>query len=267
MADVFIHPDWTDMGPHDVAVVRLGEVVDDIVPLPLYEGSDEQGREAGDGRPRGHGHRRLPRTRTEDGLRRGATNVIEEADARYLRFHFDAPPGGTDLEGIPGSGDSGGPAIVTVDGMDYVAGVSSLGEPGANGPGTYGANDYFVRVSTHLAWIRSAVAGDEEPYRPPAAAIPATAAGERLAALADLIAAGESADVVGFVQDNLVPNPDSLQRRVDALTQLVADFQGATLRGSSIRPTTVSWPHTTPATGSSSWAWRSRPARHISSEG
>jgi hypothetical protein len=40
-----------------------------------------------------------------------------------------------------------------------IVGISSAGQPGRNGPATYGARDYFGRVSTHLAWIREAMAG------------------------------------------------------------------------------------------------------------
>ena len=49
-------------------------------------------------------------------------------------FDFDQPPRGTDLEGIPGAGDSGGPALLIIGGRAVVAGVSSLVEPGPGGP-------------------------------------------------------------------------------------------------------------------------------------
>ncbi|HUQ46806.1 MAG TPA: trypsin-like serine protease [Gemmatimonadaceae bacterium] len=65
------------------------------------------------------------------------------------------PPSGTDLEGAPGRGDSGGPALITIAGKAYVAGVSSAGYDGVDGPGSYGAVDVFTRVSTHAAWIDS----------------------------------------------------------------------------------------------------------------
>ena len=225
---VYIHPDWEDMGPHDVAVLQLAGEVRGIEPLPLYEGRDEQGKVAV---LVGHGASGTgdASDRFDDGQRRGATNVIESANDRYIRFHFDAPPDATDLEGIPGPGDSGGPALIELDGVPYVAGVSSLGEPGANGPGTYGANDYFVRVSTHIDWIRAALDGGIEPYAPRAATVPPTAAGDRLAALVALVEAGDQADVVAFVEEHMVPAPDALDRRVTALRQLVADFDGAQL--------------------------------------
>jgi hypothetical protein len=221
----YIHPDWTDMGPHDVAVLELERAVEGITPLPLYGGADETGRVA---IMVGHGATGTgdSSARSEDGARRGATNVIEEADDLRMRFHFDAPPGGTDLEGIPGPGDSGGPAIITVEGVDHVAGVSSLGQPGANGPGTYGANDFFVRVSTHLDWIQTAIAGDADLLAPAATTIPEGILGERFAALVALVEAGPDADVEAFVRDHMAPSPN-VARRIEALRELVNDFAGA----------------------------------------
>jgi hypothetical protein len=42
-----------------------------------------------------------------------------------------------------------------VGGRPQVAGVSSAGFDGRNGPGTYGAVDHFTRVSEHFGWIRA----------------------------------------------------------------------------------------------------------------
>lgn len=154
---IVTHPDWTEMGPHDIGLIRLSEPVNGIAPLGLYSGSDERGQTAvlvGHGRT-GTGN---SRDRRDDDKRRGATNRIDDTGPWMIMFTFDAPPAGTDLEGIPGAGDSGGPAlIVRSDGQPLVAGVSVAGEPGTNGPGTYGARDHFTRVSTHVAWLRKAM--------------------------------------------------------------------------------------------------------------
>jgi hypothetical protein len=154
----FVHPEWVEMGPHDIALLKLTTPVPDIAPLGLYTEQNEQGQVAvmvGHGRT-GTGD---SRERKDDDQKRAATNRIERADAARIMFVFDAPPEGTDLEGIPAGGDSGGPAILTVEGVGLVAGVSSAGQPGANGPGTYGARDYFTRVSSYVAWIRDVMAG------------------------------------------------------------------------------------------------------------
>ena len=66
------------------------------------------------------------------------------------------------MEGTAGPGDSGGPALIEVDGVPYVAGISSLGMPGKNGPGTYGAIEHYVRVSSHARWIDAVLSDPPE---------------------------------------------------------------------------------------------------------
>ena len=154
VAATFVHPDWTEMGPNDVGLLRLERAVSGVTPVSLYRGRNETGLtatllghgKAGTGANRDH---------VEDARARGATSRVDSADSQWLYFSFDAPPSGTDLEGAPGPGDSGGPALITVGGKTYIAGVSSAGYDGVDGPGTYGAIDVFTRVSTHLAWIDS----------------------------------------------------------------------------------------------------------------
>ncbi len=153
------HPDWRELGPHDVGLLELTEPVEGIEPLELYAGKDEAGKTMvlvghGDVRPMGGQGGEWIR----DGLARAATNVVVGIDNGRLVFRFDAPPRGTDLEGTPGRGDSGGPALLVVGGKPQVAGVSSAGFDGTNGPGTYGAVDHFTRVSEALSWIRGVLA-------------------------------------------------------------------------------------------------------------
>jgi Trypsin len=151
-ARIVVHPDWRELGPNDVALIRLDRAVSGIAPLPLYRGDDEPGRIA---TLVGHGASGVgtDRVRGDDGRARGATSEVDSVDAHWLYFSFDAPPGGTELEGAPGAGDSGGPAIILVNGAEMVAGVSSAGYDGRDGPGTYGAVDVFTRTSRILAWI------------------------------------------------------------------------------------------------------------------
>ncbi|MEO8576552.1 MAG: trypsin-like serine protease [Gemmatimonadales bacterium] len=154
ISEVFVHPEWTEMGPHDIGLIHLAKPVEGIRPAQLYRARDEKGQVAvllghgksGDGAKRGL---------MEDGIARGATSKVDSADAAWLYFSFDAPPGGTWLEGAPGPGDSGGPALLERSGKVLVAGISSAGYDGRSGPGTYGAVDVFTRVSTHVAWIDS----------------------------------------------------------------------------------------------------------------
>ena len=134
----------------DLALLELAAPVGDVTALPLYRGREELGATLvivghGDfGTPKG------PLTRT-DGRRRAATNVVVDAGPRRLFMKFDAPPAGTDLEGVGGPGDSGGPALVEVAGVWHVAGVSSASMDGR--PGQYGVTDVYTRVSSYVEWI------------------------------------------------------------------------------------------------------------------
>lgn len=150
---LFPEPATAPGEPHDIALVRLAEPAEGVPCLPLHEGGDETGREVvllgrgdfGDG---------LAGSRGADGRLRRATNIIDDADDHWLRFRFDAPPGGTWLEGVSGIGDSGGPALIRGDGGALsVAGVSSWQEHGDGPYGRYGAVEHYVRVSHYLSWI------------------------------------------------------------------------------------------------------------------
>lgn len=59
------------------------------------------------------------------------------------------------LEGISGPGDSGGPAFLEIDGVIFLAGVSSWQDNRAQGgrQGVYGVLEYYARVSSYVGWI------------------------------------------------------------------------------------------------------------------
>jgi hypothetical protein len=169
---VVFHPQWTGSGPHDVALLELERPLRQAAPAGLFEGRDEIGREVffvgsgdtGDG---------LTGPDRADGKRRAATNTVIAVDSDWVYFVFDAPgdePGAdpgeaTDLEGVSGPGDSGGPALVRQDGRLYVLGVSSHAV-GKDGPGRYGVREVYTRVSTHAGWIRDVMAGKLPPAAP-----------------------------------------------------------------------------------------------------
>lgn len=148
-----IHPDWKEMGASDIALVRLTDVITGIAPMAIYRREDEAGQSIVFVGAGGTGTGETGPQRPEDGIKRGATNVVDRADRDWLYFDFDAPATATGLEGISGPGDSGGPAILERDGTAYVVGVSVYGKPGAKGRGTYGAEEGYTRVSTHAGWI------------------------------------------------------------------------------------------------------------------
>jgi hypothetical protein len=160
---IVLHPEWKEMGPKDIALVKLRRPVKEVTPIAIYAGTDEAGAQVTFVGSGGQGTGLTGPQRPEDGFKRGATNVVDSADLDWLHFTFDAPPGGTDLEGISGPGDSGGPALIERDGTPWVAGVSVFGQPGARGRGTYGAKEGYTRVSAHADWIRGVVGNGSTP--------------------------------------------------------------------------------------------------------
>lgn len=149
----------------DIGLVKLDQPIEGIVPALLYDGHDEQELTTkASGRTAvivgtGYFGSAIEETTGFDGRRRAVTNRIVHQDADWLLIVLNRPPGGTDLEGIGGPGDSGGPLLVRTDAGYRVAGVSSSSDDIAVEPGTglYGAVDYYARVSTHRAWIDSTI--------------------------------------------------------------------------------------------------------------
>ncbi len=159
-----LHPEGTaqrGVPPEvDLALLELGAAVEGVAPLLLYRGRAEL-----DARLVivGYGDFGTPQEplQRSDGRRRAASNVVVDAGPRRLFMKFDAPPGGTDLEGVGGPGDSGGPALVEIAGAWQVAGVSSASMDGK--PGQYGVTDVYTRVSSYLEWIDAVMAGHQPP--------------------------------------------------------------------------------------------------------
>jgi V8-like Glu-specific endopeptidase len=174
---VVIYPDWhqdADM-PVDLALIRLTASVTDVVPARAYTGTDELGMVAtlvGRGQ-QGTG---LTGPLPDEGTLRAATNRVDStldvfpgtaargqypAEGFQLRFTFDAPgdPNATDLEGICGGGDSGGPAYIKKRNVLYVIGVSSGQDarPANRQVGHYGVFEYYTRVSHFANWIHSVI--------------------------------------------------------------------------------------------------------------
>jgi hypothetical protein len=155
---VVIHPEWADGGPNDLALLRLASAVDQPQPAVLYRGSDERDRlliilgygDIGTG---------LTGPQGNDGRVRRATNRVDAATDHWLKFEFDAPDSErtTELEGVSGPGDSGGPGFLEGMEGEVLAGVSSGQSSRATGgkPGRYGVVEYYVRVSRYIDWIES----------------------------------------------------------------------------------------------------------------
>ena len=168
---VIKHPDYDQNSPDDVdlALLRFRTPSNLPRPVPLQEQSDELGREV---TLLGWGYFGLGTMgrQYDDGRLRRATNRITVA-ARYLRFVFDDPRDSVTetlaLEGVPGLGDSGGPALIeTATGL-RLAGVAVGQIKGADfseeTQGKYGAEAIYERVSAHLDWIEEVV-GSKLPF-------------------------------------------------------------------------------------------------------
>jgi len=140
---------------NDIALIQLKRAVQNILVLPLYEKTDELG-EIVTFVGRGDFGNGLIGPDEVDGKLRKATNKVEKVDGQWLVFRFDAPPECTELEGISGPGDSGGPALIWVGDEWQIAGISSGQDSPENlGEGRYGVWEYYTRVSSYLAWIES----------------------------------------------------------------------------------------------------------------
>lgn len=158
---LILHPasdtgdEFTDV---DLALFQLDRDVEGVRPASLYRRQDEANQVfslVGWGYS-GIGTRGM---QSNDGHMRRAENRVVKAD-QWLEFLFDDPrlPGSQALalEGIPGLGDSGGPALIeTADGL-VLAGIAVGELEEGESPeyqGLYGTTQLYERISSHLAWI------------------------------------------------------------------------------------------------------------------
>ncbi len=211
---VILHPTWRgDLAPGlaeldwiDLALIELEETVTGIEPAQLFGAHTEMGRVAtfvGSGRT-GNGHTGAT---ASDGQWRAATNRIERVDEGWLYFTFDSPPNGTELEGVSGPGDSGGPALIEADGHHMIAGVSSRNDDHGLGQCRYGTTEVYARVSTQIDWILS-VTRDEDvggPWRLTESGWPSSPAARLAQSFWKVLAEGTDSALVEFEQSHRLP--------------------------------------------------------------
>lgn len=164
------HPGWpggssTRLQPQqtDLALLHLATPASASAVIELYRGDQEQAKTM---TFLGWGFTGIGTTGTAvtDGRLRFAHNTVVSA-AERLRFEFDDPRNNAaqslEFEGIPGLGDSGGPALIRENGALQLAGIA-VGElaNNADSAGRYGAVVVYERVSRHLDWIESLVNGE-----------------------------------------------------------------------------------------------------------
>lgn len=163
--NLILHPEHdtgNELTNVDLALLYLDHNVDGITPAALYRNTDEANQVfslLGWGFT-GIGTRGLL---SNDGSFRRAENRVEEA-AQWLTFLFDDPreSGNTSLplEGVPGLGDSGGPALLETEAGLVLAGIA-VGEleegEAPDHQGLYGTTQLYERVSRHIDWIEKTI--------------------------------------------------------------------------------------------------------------
>ena len=147
---------------NDIALVELVSPVTDVTPVPLYRGDQEVGMTVelvGKGATGNGVEGQDPRSSHRTVLRR-AFNVVVGADARYVWYRFDPPSSALPLEGVTGSGDSGGPLLTGDGSAKQLVGLASWSkyEQGHSlQPGLYGLVAYGVRISSYAQWMESVI--------------------------------------------------------------------------------------------------------------
>jgi hypothetical protein len=170
---VVFHPSWpgtasTAFDPLqiDLALIRLDANAGEVTPLPLYRSDEETGRVL---TLLGWGYSGIGRTglQVSDGRLRFAHNTVVRAGAQ-LEIEFDDPAQpdsrAVEFEGVPGLGDSGGPALLEGEHGFMLAGIAVGELMDANDPESwrrsarYGITVVYERISRHTAWIQQVIA-------------------------------------------------------------------------------------------------------------
>lgn len=153
-------------GNHDIALVKLKAPVTDVKPIQPYEGSDEIGEIV---TLYGRGNTGTGVTgqveKTKGTLRRAQNTISSSAD-HWLHYRFDQGDNALPLEGFQGNGDSGGPAIIRKDGMDYLAGLASWdvydGDLKDFKGSIYGMEAALIRMSYYKEWMSDVMSWSAE---------------------------------------------------------------------------------------------------------
>ncbi len=147
----------------DIALIKLSSSVNGITPIKLYEDTDEQGKKItvyGRGAT-GNGLIGEMAETKQFRVMNLFQNIIEKSDGNWLSFKFDNPANALGLEGIHGSGDSGGPSVIIKNNSPYLAGLSSWqywnGDLSLFKGGLYETRAYQVRISSYNKWIHSVI--------------------------------------------------------------------------------------------------------------
>lgn len=143
----------------DIALIKISEPVKNSNPIELYTNRNEMDQIIeiyGKGATGNGLTGEQQDTRTNQTLR-FCRNVVTGSNENWLTYVFDPPQNAIELEGMHGSGDSGGPSIIYVNKKPYLAGLSSWqywdGDLTDFKAGLYGTTAYQTRVSSYIDWI------------------------------------------------------------------------------------------------------------------
>jgi hypothetical protein len=158
-SQVYVHPDYNGNrigfsdNANDIAIFQLSVSVAGVEPDAIFRGTPHVGDVVtlvgfGAGGTGSSGHD------GSFGTKRAGTTPIDGVTPRRILWTFD-----NNQESNTAPGDSGGPAYITMGGVNYVAGVTSGGDRYDAGIGDH---SYDTRVDYYASWIDSIV-GISEP--------------------------------------------------------------------------------------------------------
>ncbi len=150
--NISIHPQ------NDVALIELNKPLEKYPDVSLYTKQDEKGKVVTFVGTGAYGNGKLGEGDEikRDGRIRACQNKVHRVTSSDLVFSFSDPNDSDALamEGISGTGDSGGPALFEEDGKVYVIGISSRQfRNGQKNQGMYGVMEYYTRISSVSDWI------------------------------------------------------------------------------------------------------------------
>jgi hypothetical protein len=156
-------------GLHDIALLELAKPADDVKPVELYRGSSESGRIV-EIVGKGATGNSLVGTAEDAPHRtklRRAYNRIVEANGQWIYYTFDCGSQALPLEGVTGDGDSGGPVLISDNGVWKLAGLAQglygkksdllAMRAGTFRLGVCGQQISSSRVSYYARWIEDTI--------------------------------------------------------------------------------------------------------------
>ena len=150
---VYLHPNYNvdllgEDAANDIAIFKLDRPVTGVTPSPIYRASPTVGQLltlVG----YGYGGTGTTGSNGDYGTKRVGTTPIDSVSAKLITWDFS-----NNSESNTAPGDSGGPAFVSVGGVNFVAGVTSGGDQEDAGIGDH---SFDTRVDAYAAWIDSIV--------------------------------------------------------------------------------------------------------------